>query len=110
MEIMAFHFANWKPEEYEAMSHTKDFQKRIAEFISGQTHMIFVSSGQGCGMSRVSISFHKNYSEYTAYRRKVEEQWGSCLAKYDSFIISLKSDRVIRPLTLKYLADYIAGM
>ncbi len=107
IEIMAFHFSNWKAEEYDSLSKTSDFQKRIAEFIKGQNNMILISSGQGCGQSRVGVSFHRDYSEYVAYRAKVQEEWGAHLANYESFIISLKSDRILRPLTLKYLADYI---
>ena len=110
IEIMAFHFTNWKAEEYETLRQPKDFQKKVAEFISRQNNMIFISSGQGLGLSRVGISFHRSYSEYVAYRNKVQEEWGPHLTKYDSFIISLKGDKVLRPLTLKYLADYIKSI
>ena len=68
IEIMAFHFTNWKTDEYESLSQTKDFQKQIVEYVAKQNNMIFISSGQGCGLSRVGISFHRDYSEYVAYR------------------------------------------
>ena len=110
IEILAFHFFNWKSEEYPTLRDNKDFQKSVVEFISRQNSIIFCSSGQGCGMSRMCISIHRDYSEYVAFKRKIQEKWGSHLAKHDAFVVSLKSDRVLRPLTLKYLADYIASM
>jgi hypothetical protein len=110
MGIMAFHFTNWKPEAIETLSQKKDFQKKVAEFFSGQPNMIFASSGQGYGMSRAGITFHKDYSDFVAYRTKMETDWGSYIKEYDTFIISLKGDRIMRSLTLKYLADYITNM
>ena len=110
MEIMAFHFTSWKPETLETLSQKKDFQKKVAEYFSGQPNLIFASSGQGCGMSRTGITFHKSYADFVAFRTRMEENWGSYMTKYDTFIISLKSDKVMRCLTLKYLADYIKSI
>ena len=110
IKIMAFHFTDWKPEALETLSQKKDFQKRVAEYFSGQPNMIFASSGQGLGMSRTGITFHKDYSDFVAYKTRVEADWGSYMSKYDTFIISLKGDKVRRPLTLKYLADYITSI
>ena len=61
MEILVFHFVQWKP-TYTDMQ-TKDFQKRVDKFLSDHPNIIFISSGQGLGMSRIAISIHKNYSE-----------------------------------------------
>jgi len=108
--IMAFHFTSWKPETYEALSQKKDFQKKVAEYFSGQPNLIFASSGQGCGMSRTGITFHIDYSDFVAFRTRMETDWGSYMTKYDTFIISLNGDKVMRPLTLKYLADYITSI
>jgi len=60
--------------------------------------------------SRTGITFHKDYSDFVAYKTRVEADWGSYMTKYDTFIISLKSDQIKRPLTLKYLADYIKSV
>ncbi len=105
MEILVFHFVQWKP----TCTHvqTKDFQKRVDKFLSDHPNIIFISSGQGLGMSRIAISIHKNYSEYVAFMTEFKEKWGPHAAKDDSFIISLEGDRAKRPLTFKYLADYI---
>jgi len=110
MKIMAFHFAHWKSGALETLSQKEVFQEKVADFFSGQPNMIFASSGQGWGMSRTGITFHKDYSDFVAYKTKMETDWGSYMTKYDTFIISLKGDKVMRSLTLKYLADYITSI
>lgn len=108
MKILVFHFVQWKP-TYTHMQ-TKDFQKRVDKFLSDHPNLIFISSGQGLGMSRIAISIHKNYSEYVAFMTEFKEKWGSHVAKDDIFIVSLEGDRAKRPLTFKYLADYIKSV
>ena len=105
IEILVFHLVQWKP----TCTHvdTKDFQKRVDEFLLDHPNIIFISSGQGLGMSRIAVSFHKDYSEYVAFMTEFREKWGSHVAKDDSFIVSLDGDRIPRYLTFKYLADYI---
>ena len=110
MKILAFHFTDWKSESYEELSQLEDFQERVDKWISEQSNMIFASSGRGLGMGRVSIIVHKDYSDFVKYKAKVEKDWGRHLARYEVFIVSLESDKVKRPLTLKYLADYIESV
>ena len=105
--IMAVHFTVWNRESYEALSQMNDFTERVDKWVSEQSNMIFVASGEGLGMTRIAIMIHKNYSDYVKYKEKVEKNWGQYLAKYETFIVSLRSDKVLRPLTLKYLADYM---
>ena len=110
MEILVFHFVQWKSEGYETLSKMEGFTKKVKDFLSKHPNIIFISSGQGLGMSRIAISIHKNYSEYVAFMTEFKEKWGPHAAKDDFFIVSLKSDRVRRCLTLKGLADYIKSV
>ena len=107
MEIVALHFVQWKPEGYETLSQMNDFKKKVNKFLSKHPNIIFASSGQGCGFSRMTVTVHRDYSDFVNFRTDFEKDLGQYTAKYDSFIISLKSDKVLRHLTLKYLADYI---
>ena len=110
MKIMAFHFMHWKSESYEERSQLRNFQERIDKWISEQSNMIFASSGEGLGMGRLAITIHKDYSDYVKFKEKIEKDWSSHLARYETFIVSLESDRIKRPLTLKYLADHIKNI
>ena len=107
MEIMAFHFTSWKPESYEGLSHKKDFMERMDKWFSGESNIIFASSGDGLGTRRVAITVHKDYSDFVKFKAKVEKDWSPHLGRYETFIVSLESGNVRRPLTFKYLADYI---
>ena len=107
MEIMAFHFANWKPEAFKTPSQKKDFVERIDKYVSDNPNLIFISSGQGLGMSRIAISIHRSYSDYVNFETEFQKKFGRYAEKRESFLVSLKSDKVKRPLTFKYLADYI---
>jgi DNA-binding Lrp family transcriptional regulator len=110
MEIMLFHFVQWKSSANEALGKMKDYDKRVDEFLSDHPNIVFISGGQGCGMSRIVISIHKDYSEYVAFKNEFDEKWGQHAAKQDTFIVSLKSDQVKRPLSLRYLADYMTSI
>ena len=108
MEILVFHFVQWKPEYTHIQA--KDLQKKLDKFLSDHPNFIFISTGQGLGMSRIAISIHKNYSQYVTFMTEFREKWSLHAAKDDTFIVSLKGDRARRPLTFKYLADYIKSV
>jgi len=110
MEIMAFHFTNWKPGSYETLGKMKDFQKRVEKWLSDRPNIIFASSGQGLGMSRVTITIHRSYSDFVKFKTEAENDWGKHFAQYETFIVSLKSDKVKRLPTFEYLADYITSI
>ena len=110
MEIMAFHFTNWRTESYETLGKMKDFQKRVDKWISDRPNIIFASSGQGLGMSRITVTVHRSYSDFVKFKMEAENDWGKLFAQYETFIVSLKSDKVKRPITFEYLADYIKSV
>ena len=110
MEIMAFHYSTWKPKSYETLSKMEDFQKRVDKWISDHSNIIFASSGQGLGMSRTFITIHHDYSDLVKFKAEAGNDWGQHFGQYETFIVSLKSDKVKRHPTFKYLADYIQSV
>lgn len=106
-EILAFHFLLWKREEYQTLVQKTTFNQRIQTFIASHPCFVFVSSGQGMGMSRVGITIHKTYSDFTQFREAVETEWGTNLAQYKNFLVSIKSDRILRNLTYHFFADCV---
>jgi len=106
-DIIAFVFLIWKREEHKKLAQEEDHMKRVRAFMSKYPNIIFASSGQGLGMTRLTITIHKGYSDYVEFKRKIEGEWGKYIDKLESFIVSLKSDNVVRQLTLKHLAEYL---
>ena len=58
-------------------------------------------------MDSASISVHKDYGDYSKFLREIKREWGKNVATFDSFILSLDSDDLVRPITFKYLGEYI---
>ena len=99
-EIIAITFAKWKREQYpdEKVPEALDFLRR-------HPNMLFVSTGMGIGSDRVTVSVHKNYSGFTKFVRELQTEWEEFMKITDSFLMALKSDNVLSPLSMKYLAD-----
>ena len=109
-EIMAFHFTQWHRESYSTLSQEEDFVKSVNDFIARNPCFIFISSGQGMGMTRVGITVHRDYAEFRDFAQAVEAEWGKHLARNDVFIVSLKSDRILRDITFTHLLESICNM
>jgi len=99
-DIIAITFGNWKHPEYPDIKELK-----TKDFLTKHPNIIFASTGRGPNSDRVSISVHKTYSDYSAFIRELRSDWGEHWALTESFLLSLKSDNVIRPLSLAYLAE-----
>lgn len=99
-EIMAVTFANWNHEQYPDTKVPK-----AKDFIEKHSNIIFVSTGRGMNSDRVAVSVHKSYSDYARYLREIHSDWAEFMTMTGSFLISLSSDNIIRPLSLRYIAD-----
>lgn len=55
----------------------------------------------------INITLHRSYSDYVDYMKNREQKWGEFPDIIDSFVVSLRSDNILRPLTLKYLGEHI---
>ncbi len=106
-ELMALNFFQWKPGLTELVEGKERHQKRVQEFIADNPELILVASGRGLGMTRMAISIHKNYADYENFANMIDAEWGSFLAKFESFLISLDSEGMLRFFDFKPLAKHI---
>jgi len=104
-EILAFTLLVWKREEHMKLTQDEDYMRRVQTFLSEHPNIVFASSGHGLGMTRIVITVHENYSEYVKLMRKIDDEWGVYMEKYDSFIVSLKSDNVLKEFSFEHLID-----
>jgi DNA-binding Lrp family transcriptional regulator len=109
-EILAITFLG-----YETVS-AEDLQKatKIASDMLQRTYMecICIETGNGFGYEAAVVSFHKSYSEYGGFMNRIRQAAHERYpfmdtSKYQSFLISLKSESRFRPLTLSTLANHI---
>jgi len=106
IEIVAFTLGVWSPERLKEHPENERI-KKAKKFISEHPNVIFASSGLGLGMERMTITVHKNYSDYHEFVKQTETEWAGLLTKLDSFTLSVKSDAITMPFSLRNLMDYI---
>lgn len=99
-EIIALTFGKKqeKPLEIQKM------QELVEEF---RNSIIFASTGRSLDIDsdRMIISVHKSYSDYARFREYLRKNWKGLALVGQSFLISLKTDRVIRHLSTHYLFE-----
>jgi DNA-binding Lrp family transcriptional regulator len=85
--------------------HSDAIAAKAKAFIDDHPNLIFVSSGRGLNSDKIAISVHKSYSDYAEYVREIRVEWTDFMTMTDSFLISLNSDNMPRPISLKYIAE-----
>jgi DNA-binding Lrp family transcriptional regulator len=106
VEILAFTFGVWSYEKLKDFSESERIEK-AKKFISNHPNVVFASSGRGLGMGRMIITAHKNYSDYDEFMKQAEIEWAGLLTKLDSFTLSVRTDAITMPFSLRHLMDYI---
>lgn len=101
-EIVAISFGNLKKE---ATSEVTARVKRGQDFLKKHPEIIFFTTGSGFSSDRVAVSIHKNYSEYSTFISDLRTDWMDIIMVTGSFLISLENDNVLRPISLRYIAD-----
>jgi DNA-binding Lrp family transcriptional regulator len=79
--------------------------QKAEDFTAKRPNLIFASTGRGLDSDRVAVSVHKNYSDYNRYIQGIKEEWEGLMTITGSFLIALNSDNVLRPISMKYLAE-----
>jgi DNA-binding Lrp family transcriptional regulator len=100
-KLMAINFVKIDP-----ASLTPEATERAIKFTARLPNTIFASAGEGMGMNGVSISFYKNYSEYSKSVSQSRSEWKDLFADVQSFVIALEEDAFKR-LSLTYLKDVL---
>lgn len=101
-EIMAFSFGKLVQD-----SHSEDrvILQRAQNFLKEHPNIVFFSTGRGSKTDRIAVTVHKNYFEYAHFIQDLKHDWEDTITITDSFMISLGSDNILRPLSLRYLAE-----
>jgi DNA-binding Lrp family transcriptional regulator len=112
-EILAFTFLGYNNVSAEELQKATE----IAGDLLKKMYMecICIETGTGLGHQALVVSFHKDYSDYTSFMNRIKEgahQRYSFMdtSKYQSFLISLKSQGHFRSLTFSALANHMLTM
>lgn len=101
-EIIALTFGNLRKDTH---SEAKARVQRAQDFLRGHSNVVFFSTGTGVGSDRVTVTVHKDYSDYDKFIRDLREDWADIITITGSFMISLGIENVLRPLSMSYIAD-----
>jgi len=104
-DILAFTFVRYNTTEYSKLGGSEKVGAVAREAVSENPSIIFASSGTGLGMTRITISVHKDYADYVKFKESVEKKVEPAIAQMGTFFVSLSSDKVIKKLGFKQLAD-----
>ena len=105
-EIMAFTFAKAKTYNKKEVEMKLESTKK---WVMKHPNVIFASDGEGLGKDAVMISLHKNYSKYADFMREFSIEFADFVSESQSFIISLKTGIIMKPLDMKYLEADLNG-
>jgi len=102
-KIMAVVFGK---RDYE--KHPEDVFQKAKSFVERHPNMVFASDGNGLDHDRITISIHKGYSDYSIFMQEMRAEVKDIMS-LESFLIDLTTENVLRPLSLKQLADDLKG-
>lgn len=88
--------------------HPEDVFQKAKSFVERHSNMIFVSDGNGLNHDRITISIHKSYSDYSIFMQEMRAEVKDIMS-LESFLIDLTTENVLRPFSLKQLADDLKG-
>jgi DNA-binding Lrp family transcriptional regulator len=82
-----------------------EIEKKAEEYMKTQPNIIFAGGGaQGMGKNGLMISLHDSYSDFSNFLTNHMIYWGDNIDDHFSILVSLR-ERIVKPLSLKYLAE-----
>jgi hypothetical protein len=97
-EIMAFSFVKFN------MTEVMAIEGKAEEWAQSYPEIIFTSRAEGMGMDAVTVSLHKNYTEYMNFFIENKKKWRKLMAEVHYILVDLGGD-VTKHLSFKYLAE-----
>jgi len=83
---------------------SEEIAERAKKWVMSKPNIIFAAAAQGMGKNAVMISLHRNYTDFSNFLGEVLAEDENVMEDYDTMLISLEG-RIVKPLSLKYLAE-----
>jgi len=88
------------------------FRTKVSEKVSEKArektmkspNILFSARCQGGGKNGITVSLHRNYTEYSKFMSKVLSEGADEIEEHETYLISLK-DFIAKPFSLKYIAE-----
>ena len=83
---------------------SKEIAEKAKKWMMSKPNIIFAAAAQGMGKNGIMISLHRDYTDFSNFLAEVMAEDETVMEDYDTMLISLKG-RIVKPLSLKYLAE-----
>jgi DNA-binding Lrp family transcriptional regulator len=83
---------------------SKEITEKAKKWMMSKPNIIFAAAAQGMGKNGIMISLHRDYTDFSNFLVEVMAEDETVMKDYDTMLISLKG-RIVKPLSLKYLAE-----
>jgi DNA-binding Lrp family transcriptional regulator len=103
-EIVAFTFVKSQL-KYAKREEKTEARGKAREWIMKQPNCVLALNGEGMGWDGMCISFHKDYSDYMEFKRRMTSEFSDWIQECQSFIAETSQKGVIKPFHFKYLAQ-----
>ena len=82
-----------------------ELMNRGRECTANNPNIILASCGEGMGMNCITVSLHKDYSDFLKFLTSIRAYWADRLKDIQSFVVSLKRDDplMLKPLSYSYI-------
>jgi DNA-binding Lrp family transcriptional regulator len=84
--------------------HPESNIQKARDFTEKHPSIIFGAAGEGLGYDRMSISIHKDYSDYAKFVRDLKAEWEGIM-DIGSFLIDLTSKTMVQQISLNHFAE-----
>lgn len=86
--------------------HPENLIQVARNFVKQHPNIIFAADGNGLDYDVISISIHKDYSDYSKVISEARGQAGEAM-KADSFLIDTSREGIVQPLSMKRFAEQL---
>jgi hypothetical protein len=91
-----------QPQTFEA----KKLIRQASEWVNKRPNVIYAGDGQGLGGKDFAIvSIHTDYQDHVEFIHSFAFEWSHIVSEFETFLVSLKSELVMKPFDMKYLAS-----
>ena len=101
--IMAFIFGKLHP--HLQSTEAEKLVKQASEWVNKRPNVIYTADGQGLGgKDIILVSLHRDYQDYVKFIHSYAFEWGQIVSEFETFIVSLKSELIMKPFDMMHLA------
>jgi hypothetical protein len=103
-QIMAFTFIKGRDRAIKP-GELQTSIKKPTEWFSAEPNVVFDAAGSGLDHSGIIVSFHKRYTTFTNFNRRIRMELSEYISNTTTFMVDLNPCIVSKPLHFKYLSE-----